>query len=238
MVKILKGRNIREAHESTYNLDENPADLISWIDENLPLEYTEKEDLEMGYYYLSRASTFLGRVNRRQNYNMWRYASILMTGGVVVARSHRYGGFVKYQPPSVWRKLGATKSMRQIRDSTALKIGTHCHVSKAYTRSQLFPFFRMLMNDGKYAPKVAALLAFELEEIAFLLEVKSITKKVKEIYEEAMTYIESETEHEIEVFGGFKQGNKSKESEEMPGEIEPEKKSKKEAKPQSTLFDF
>jgi len=62
MAKIFKGTKINEAHRATFDLDENPEDLIQWVDENLPLEYTAPIDLERGYYYLSRASLFLGRV--------------------------------------------------------------------------------------------------------------------------------------------------------------------------------
>ncbi|MDL5502033.1 MAG: replication factor C large subunit, partial [Candidatus Methanoperedens sp.] len=89
-----------------------------------------------------------------------------MTAGVMVARSHRNSGFIRYQPPSLWRKLGQTKGMRMVRDSTAKKIGIHCHVSMSFTRLQLFPFFRIIMKDDEYAPQVTALLRFEPEEIA------------------------------------------------------------------------
>jgi replication factor C large subunit len=243
LAKIFKGTNIREAHDATFNLDENPEDLIQWVDENLPVEYTGANDLEEGYRYLGKASVFLGRVKRRQNYNMWRYAGILMTAGIVVARSHRYTGFVKYQPPSLWRKLGATKGMRMVRDSTAKKIGTYCHVSMSYTRSQLLPFFRMMLKDEESAPLAAALLALEPEEIAFLTESKSVTKKVQKIYDEARALREAEVEHEVEVFGGFgKKGMEAEaveeEAEKEESEVKVKKEDKKEVKSQSSLFDF
>ena len=238
--KIFKGTNAIEAHRATFNLDENPEDLIGWIDENLPVQYTKKNDLENGYYYISRASQFLGRVRLRQNYNMWRYASILMTAGMVVARTHRYSGFVKFQPPSLWRKLGQTKGMRLVRDSTAKKIGTHCHVSMSFTRYELFPFFRVLMNDKEHAPKVSAILGLEPEEIAFLLETKPTTKKVTKIYDEAQELVEKETEHEIEVFGGFTPGSLSASAENPAPESvkESRKEPKKDDQSQSSLFDF
>ena len=217
------------------------------MDENLPLEYTSPDDLSQGYYYLGRASVFLGRVKRRQNYNMWRYASVLMTAGVIVARSHRYSGFVKYQPPSLWRKLGQTKGMRQVRDSTAKKIGTYCHVSMSFTRSQLFPFFRLLITNEKYAPNITAALGFEPEELAFLLESKSVTKKVQKIYDEAQSLKEKETEHDVELFGGFGSTEKNtikpepeKNKHEMreTEQKKPDIPVKKEGKSQSSLFDF
>ncbi len=238
MAKIFKGVDIIKAHEATFNLDENPEDFIHWVDENLPLEYTQADDLEEGYRNLSRASLFLGRVRRRQNYNMWRYAGVMMTAGIVAARSRRYTGFVKFQPPSLWKKLGQTKGTRSIRDLTAKKIGAYCHVSMSYARSHLLPFFRMMMKDDKYAPSVAALLTLEPEEIAFLIESKSVTKKVQKIYNEAQSLIEKETEHEIELFGGFgARIQKSRVSGEDKEE-EPEVKVKKEAKSQRSLFDF
>ncbi len=241
LAKIFKGTNIREAHDATFHLDENPEDLIQWVDENLPIEYTGANDLEEGYRYLGKASVFLGRVKRRQNYNMWRYAGVLMTSGIVVARSHRYTGFVKYQPPSLWRKLGQTKGMRQVRDSTARKIGAHCHVSASFTRSQLLPFFRMIMKNEKYAPSVAALLALEPEEIAFLTGSKSVTKTIQKIYQDAQTLREAEVEHEVELFGGFgarkaEAVEEEHEKEEVPVKVR--KEDRKEVKSQSSLFDF
>ncbi len=235
LVKIFKGGNIIEAHSATFNLDENPEDFIQWVDENLPLQYTSTVDLEEGYRYLSRASLFLGRVSRRQNYNMWRYASVLMTSGMVVARSHRYTGFVKYQPPSLWRKLGQTRGLRQVRDSTCTKIGSHCHVSTSFARSQLLPFFRMMLKDEECAPYVAALLSLEQEEIAFLLESKSVTKNIKKIYDETQALREAEVQHEVELFGGFGRRMEAKEKE---PEVKVEKEEKKEVKSQSSLFDF
>ncbi|MDO8726742.1 MAG: replication factor C large subunit [Candidatus Methanoperedens sp.] len=239
MSKIFKGTDIIETHKATYNLDENPEDLIQWVDENLPLEYTAPGDLERGYHYLSRASLFLGRVKRRQNYNMWRYAGVLMTSGIMVARTNRYTGFVKYQPPSLWRKLGQTKGKRQLRDSVAKKIGTYCHVSMSYTRSQLFPFFRSAIKNDEYAPSITAILRLEPEEIMFLEGSKSVTKNIQKIFDEAQLMIEKETEHEIEVFGGFG-ANTGIEDEGEDDDVvtKPEINAKKETKSQSSLFDF
>jgi replication factor C large subunit len=102
----------------------------------------------------------------------------------------------------------------------------------------------MMIKDEKSAPLVAALLALEPEEIAFLTESKSATKKIQKIYEEAGALREADVEHEVEVFGGF--GKKSLEAgvaEEEPEMEETDlmkvkKEEKKEVKSQSSLFDF
>jgi replication factor C large subunit len=206
MGKIFKGRNAIEAHRATFNLEENPEDLIQWIDENIPTEYTDPRDLIEAFSYLSRASLFLGRVRIRQNYSMWKYASILMTAGVVVARSKFYAGYRKFQTPTIRKKLGQTKELRKIRDSLSKKIGEHCHSSIRFTRFHLLPFFKMMMRNKRYAANIAALLELNPEEITFILDAKSETKEVQKIYEDAQFLIKGETNREIELYGKFHEG--------------------------------
>jgi len=91
VAKILRGSSLGEAVQIAWSLDESPEDLVHWIDENLPLVYGTG-DLAAGYERLSRADVFLGRVRRRQNYGLWRYASFMMTGGVQAARTEKKGG--------------------------------------------------------------------------------------------------------------------------------------------------
>ena len=105
---IFRGKDMREALNATYDLDENPEDLIGWVDENLPREYVD-DDLERGFEALSRADMYLGRVRRRMDYGMWRYAGFMEVCGVNRARRRRFGGYTKYSPPTYWKKLGWTK---------------------------------------------------------------------------------------------------------------------------------
>jgi hypothetical protein len=95
------------------------------------------------------------------------------------------------------------------------------------------------MKNENCAIGVAALLALEPEEIAFLTESKTISKKVQAIYDDAHSLIEAQIEHEIEVFGGFKVKSQTVEEAEVPEfEEEQEVRVKKDVKPQSSLSDF
>ncbi|MDI6888476.1 MAG: replication factor C large subunit [Methanocellales archaeon] len=188
LAKIFKDSTPKEALSALYTLDESPEDFIHWLDENLPKEY-EGKDLVNGFERLSRADVFLGRVRRRQNYGMWRYANDMMVNGIQTARSQVYRKFVPYQPPSSWRKLAGAKSARMIRDSVAAKIGRHCHVSQRYARSDLISFFKILFKDPKYAVGVSALLDLNPEEIAFLLGAKPDAKDVKKVFDAARKQI-------------------------------------------------
>ena len=195
---IFKGNSAKEALQASYALDESPEDLINWVDENLPLAY-KGEDLWQGYEHLARADVFLGRVRVRQNYGLWRYAGFLMTGGVQAAKARAQHGYVAFRPPSRWRRMGQTKKARNIRDSAAKKIGKHCHVSAAFVRAELMGFVGLLLADKKKAVPLAAELQLDADEIALLLGSTTSTKKVQNIFEEAMKMRAAEEYEEIEL---------------------------------------
>ena len=246
--KIFRGNDIKEALNATYDIDETPDNLIQWIDENLPAQY-HGADMARGFAMLSRADLFLGRVGRRQNYRMWRYAGAIMTSGVVVAKSRKYPG-ARFMPPSRWGRLGRTRTSRQIRDAVSGKIGVACHVSQKYARLNLLPFIRILFSNNDYAVPIAAGIGFDEGEIAYITGSKKSTKKVKVVYQEAQASIEGERVEDIETFGGFgvrEEGVKVAEvraQAEKPGKklekgsVEEGKPEKREEKPQTSLFDF
>ncbi|HOV52582.1 MAG TPA: replication factor C large subunit, partial [Methanothrix sp.] len=196
-----KGASAREALQASYDLDESPEDLINWVDENLPLAY-QGEDLWHGYESLARADIFLGRVARRQNYGLWRYAGLLMTGGVQASRAKPRHGYVAFRPPSMWRRMGQTRKARSVRDSAARKIAGHCHVSASFARAELMDFVGLLLKDKRIAAPLAAELVLEAEEIALLLGSTPSTKKVQSIFEEAMRIRSAEEIEEIELAWG------------------------------------
>jgi len=214
LAKIFKGTDPKTALEATYGLDESPEDLVHWIDENLPVQYDTKgkegfdEDISTGFGYLSRADVFLGRVKKRQNYRLWRYASVLMTCGTVVSRSHVHGGFIKYQPPSFWRRLGQLRAKRNMRDNIASKIGAHCHESMRYARADLAPAYSQMLKDEEYAVDVAANLNLDLDELAYLTGSKKITKKLQNIYDRVQTRLGDKVAKDIEFFAAPKMSEK------------------------------
>jgi replication factor C large subunit len=203
--KVFKGSSVRSAQDAVFGLDESPEDLIHWVDENLPYQYTSKgedmltSDIIQGYAYLSRADRFLGRVRRRQNYRMWRYANVLMIGGTVVSRSRMRAGFVKYQAPSFWRKMGQMRSQRNMRDNVASKIGFHCNESMSYSRLDLTSVYSQMLDNEDYAPSVVATLGLDEDELVHISGSTKLTKKLKSIYDEAKT-LRSEFSAEPEFF--------------------------------------
>lgn len=189
--RIFKGDDVSSAIDATYNLDETPEDLIHWVCENLPYQYTGKgedaltDDIVRGYSYLSRSDRFLGRVRRRQNYRMWRYAGMLMTGGTVVSKTRVRGGFVKYQPPSLWRKMGQMRARKNMRNNIAVKVGAHCNESMRYSRLEVAGLYSRLLQTNGYAVDVIATLGLDMDEFLHLVGAKKVTKKYQSVYDEA-----------------------------------------------------
>ena len=227
MGMIFRGNEPQKAMQAARDLDESPEDLIAWVDENIGREYHD-DDLERGYDALAKADIFLGRVRRRQDYSMWRYASFMMINGVNRARHSRYGGYAKYSAPTYWQKLGRAKARRNTRDAVAAKIGAYCHCSKAEARSTYIPMMMAMFEDHDYAVGLSARLKLEENEIAFLMVSEKASKKVEKVYEASRDLIEKEVDEEIDAFAHFHAPERttSKETEKI-AEAKPKRKRRK-----------
>ncbi len=197
--KIFKGESANDAYKAIFDIDKDPEEMIQWISENVHHEYTRPEELEKAYYYLSRSGLFLSRVRRLQDYNMWKYASLLMTAGVFVSKSgKRHTEFSKFQKPRIKDILWNTRSKRDIRDSLAKKIGDHCHTSIGFAMTNLFPFFKLMMKNESYASYISVLLELSIEEISFIMDSNPEAKMVQNAYNKAQLVLKGETDSKIE----------------------------------------
>ena len=177
---VFKTRDIQHIKDSTFYLDEDPSSMLLWINENLPIEYKDFNDLIKGYDALSKADVFLGRTRRRQNYELWSYASDIMTGRVATAKTHNYPN-AEYNFPRWLREFKNSKSQRDIRDSIINKISDICHNSNRKTRNFLLVYFiPMFKNNTEFAVKMKNEFDFTEIEIKYLLG-KTDSNKLKDI---------------------------------------------------------
>lgn len=195
--KIFRASNIKESHDACLNIDEDPEELIQWIDENIFVEYKRPEELEDAYYHMSQAAIFLGRVRRRGNYGMLKYARFFMTSGVFSSSKKRRTERLRYEKPQIITRMWKTKNMRTTRDSLSNKIGVRCHTSTGFARSSLLPFFRYTARNISFAEYIATSLDLNIEEIAFIMNLSSEDKKVQDIYNKVQKTLREGTEVEI-----------------------------------------
>lgn len=178
--KVFKSNNMKEILESSNNINENPEATIHWFDENIPFIYKDTDELHEAYDLLSKADIFLGRVHKRQDYGMWKYANTLICGVGSIGKAH--SGFVRYSPPKYWSKLKNSKSDRFIKKSITNKVGKLCHIStkKSY---EMFWFIKELMKNGEYSIIISYELNLNKDEIAYLFDTKVNSERVKIVYD-------------------------------------------------------
>jgi replication factor C large subunit len=181
---VLKGRRLDDVRKEVWSVDATPEDLALWVDENMPKEYRDPEDLVRGYEMLSRADIFLGRTRSTQDYGLWSYAGELATLGVMTARQREYpsGGYQPFGFPQWLSKMGRTKGMRQAKDEVALVLGRATHTSKRKSRLEMVETFTFLFQtDREFAVEQALALDLDDEQVALLLGDQANAKVVKEI---------------------------------------------------------
>jgi len=234
---VFKSTSYSRALESVYDLDEDPAHLILWIDENLPIAYRKPEDLEAAYLILSKASINLGRVRRRQHYKFWSYARDLMSGGVAVSKSNVYRGFQKYQFPSWLTKMSRTKGIRATRKSFNEKLSTHCHTSTYVSQTAIFPYVRYLFeNDRMFGLRTIKEMDLTPEEIALILGEDDESQTVKQLIEDSKR-IEEISEEELSPVDELEYSEEHDDDPKGEPEEKPDEEDSKD-KAQSALSDF
>jgi replication factor C large subunit len=178
--EIFKTKNIQVIRESVTHLDVDPMLQILWLNENLPREYLDTNDLVQGYEALSKADVFLGRTKKSQNYTLWSYACDLMNGGVAVAKTHNYPND-SYRFPTWLRSKKDIRSKVDMKDVISEKISTTAHSSNRKTRDNILTYFTSsFRNDTGFAIQMKNKYDLSENEIEFLLG-KSHSHKLKEI---------------------------------------------------------
>ena len=169
MRDVFKTKNLSSIRESTGHLDIDPNLLILWINENLPKEYLDRDDLVSGFEALSKADIFLGRTFQCQDYCLWSYACDMMNGGVAVAKTHTYPND-KYDFPVWLRSRKTGKTSFDVKDVVIKKLSKETHLSNKKNKEDVFSYFvNMFKNDTSFAINLKEKLDLTENEVEFLL---------------------------------------------------------------------
>ncbi|ADB60798.1 AAA ATPase central domain protein [Haloterrigena turkmenica DSM 5511] len=197
---LIKEEDAEGALRASYDVDENPDEMLNWIEDNVPKDYAGGE-LADAYEFLANADRWLGRVRATQDYSYWRYATDNMTAGVAASRREPKGGWTRYGPPSYWSKLGRTKGTRNTRDAIAERIAEREGTSVATARREILPFLSAMTHHCKnrdLTVRMAAVYELDEKEVSFVTGSGKDTNKVESIVEEAE---ELRTEETVEHSG-------------------------------------
>ena len=186
MSAVFRGSDPAAARSAMAEVDEEPSTKLMWIDENLPTEFVDPGDLVRGYEKLSRAAMFLGRVNSRQYYGFWSYASDMMTAGVAEARNGSFVNRERFRFPGYMMKLSRSKSVRASKAQVCSKLADHLHTSTKRISSEVLPVLKaMLTEDAELRAHLVRDAELDAEDLAFMMGVKTDSKAVKEAMDAA-----------------------------------------------------
>lgn len=150
VAQVFKAQDYQTARSAFWDVDVDPDMQILWIEENIPNEYTSLSEIKEAFEYLSRADIFNGRISRRQNWSLLRYALELSTAGVAAAKKQNANRFVKYRFPSYLQRMSYSVASRAIENSACKKIGEKMHLSSKEVRMQLKFILPFVMKNPEY----------------------------------------------------------------------------------------
>lgn len=153
LLKIFKNSDVKIAVEAFSNVNEDFEEQMLWVDENLPYEYPDPEDLARAYDALSKADVFNGRIRRWQHWRLLSYASDLMTGGIAAAKKQKNSRQAVYKPTSRILKMYIAKMRHMKRNAIAQKIADKTHSSAKEVIKSTLPYLKIIFRNDKNAAK-------------------------------------------------------------------------------------
>ena len=178
---VLKSKNPLHVREAL-RVDEDPTLVMEYIAENIPREYTNKNEIKKAYENIARADLYFGRAQSSRNYGYWKYASDFMGIGVSSSKKETYKKFSKIQTPTIFTLMGRNRGKRNLRDGIAQKMSEKMHISHAIAIS-MFPYLEIMFANDELAWEISDFLDLDENEIKRFRK-KKIPKKVIKKMEE------------------------------------------------------
>ena len=172
---VLKSKNPQHVREAL-RVDEDPTTVMEYIAENIPREYTKKDEIKKAYENIAKADLYFGRAKNRRDYTYWKYATDFMGIGVSSSKKETYKKFSKIQTPSTFTLMGRNRGKRNLRDEIAQKMSDKMHISRTVAIS-MFPYLEIMFKNDELAWEISDYLGLEENEIKRFRS-KKIPKKV------------------------------------------------------------
>lgn len=234
---VLKSKNPKHVKDAL-RVEEDPTLVMEYIAENIPREYTKKDEIKKAYENISKADLYFGRAQHTRNYGYWKYASDFMGIGVSSSKHDTYKKFTKITSPTTFTLMGRNRVKRNLRDKIAEKMSQKMHISHSIAIS-MFPYLEIMFKNDELAWEISDFLEFDNDDIKRFRS-KKIPKKVitKMEKQKGNMRIEERDKRakELEIqMQGFISAEPVAEDK---GEEIKEEKAKEKATKQTSLFNF
>lgn len=180
---MFESKTLRQARDATFDVDETPEDLEKWIEEAIPFEMRNPQDMAGAFDALSRADLYLGRTRRLQYYAFWSYAKELMTGGVVLARRNGSPPAThEFRFPGYFVMLSRSRGPRAARQSISSKFVEYFHTSRKEVIQSILPYLAALVSrDSDLLVRLTRELSLDEGDVAYMLGTDADSDEVQRI---------------------------------------------------------
>ncbi len=145
-----------QAKRAVTHTDLDYETILQWINENIPNQYTDPEDVWRAFESLARADIYLGRIKRTLSWDLLSYVFDLAGPGVALARKKSKFRWAKYSFPQKIMLLAKTKEMREIREALADAIAKRIHTSRTTVKREVLPYLMIIFRERPdYAARIA-----------------------------------------------------------------------------------
>lgn len=146
--RIFLARTLTAPMRAAMDVDVDSGMLMNWIDENIPIRYSDEESICNAYDNLSMASVFDTRASRSGYYVYWRYRSVLMSGGVALSKTGGCETARRYTFPKRIKELSSTKTQRHTVYSISEKMKRNIHSSTSSIARMELPLMSKILNTA------------------------------------------------------------------------------------------
>lgn len=140
-------------------------ELLMSVGDNLPLRYTDPDDLATAYNFVSKADLYRGRIGV-DNWHLLRYFFNSLAEAAAIS-PNSYQPFTLISPPIRIITLFWTRGKRTMLEGICSKIGQRCHVSRGTAKTDFIPFLKILLAKNK-ADNLVSWFELSPEEVEFV----------------------------------------------------------------------
>jgi len=181
LTDLFNAESFQEGKRAVDGLSMKYDELLLWIYENAHL-HTSDEQLPEVYSTIADADRFLGRIMRRQNWNLLSYFYDLVSGGVTTTIDKPSRNVKQYIYPQKISMYARTRFSRALRDSIASNVAEKTHTSKkGAIKDNMYLVKEILNGNIGDAAQLAYWLELDDNQLKSLVENQSSLKKIKQV---------------------------------------------------------
>jgi len=161
--RIFKDKPTKETLETFYSVNMQLDEIILWVEENIPAEYSGQE-LAKAIKSLSNADLFKGRIYKQQYWRFLVYENIFLSYGISASKKGIKTGFTSYKKPTRILKIWLNNQRTAKKKSIAEKYARYVHVGKKRALNE-FPILKQIIKSNENIQKE---LRLNQEEVEYL----------------------------------------------------------------------